>query len=131
MDKEQITFDGIPIPLTMETLLDAYNHSWIDYDWWEEPRRHRQMTAFRARILRQFEQYEIYHGFYMGDVMMIETITEKDDVIEHLRIALNDCDIEITAKDARIAELEAELEETAGELINTDAKLRDEKYPRS
>jgi len=36
-------------------------------------------------------------------------IAEKDDVIEHLRIALNDCDVEITAKDTRIAELEAEL----------------------
>ena len=104
MDKEQITFDGIPIPLTMETLLDAYNHSWIDYDWWEEPRRHRQMTAFRARILRTFAVCKSINADLLTEIEM---------------------------QNARIAELEAELEETAGELINTDAKLRDEKYPRS
>ena len=41
--------------------------------------------------------------------MECKKCAEKDDVIERLRLALNDCDVEITEKAARIAELEREL----------------------
>ena len=66
--------------MKLETILDAFEKTVFDV----YPRRARQREAFRARILRQFEQYEIYHGFHMGDVMMIETITEKDTRIAEL-----------------------------------------------
>ena len=63
-----------------------------------------QEAAFRARILRTFEQYEIYHGFHMGDVMMIETITEKDARIAELEATVTEL-LVISAKE-RIARLE-------------------------
>ena len=42
--------------------------------------------------------------------MECKKCAEKDDVIERLRLALNDCDVEITEQAARIAELEAKSE---------------------
>ena len=104
-------------------------------------KRQRQYNAFRDRILRTFEQYEIYHGFHMGDVMMIETITEKDKRLDVLRAEydfLLDGSKELKAEleekeyqiylheqalahqDAKIAELEA----TVTELLVISAKER-------
>jgi hypothetical protein len=51
----------------------------------------RQINAFRARILRMFEEqkrqleeWETYHGFYIGDLEFIETMHDKDVQIEKL-----------------------------------------------
>ncbi len=58
-DKEQVTFDGIPIPLTMETLVDVMEKA--DYEKYGSlmvddsklyGKRLRQVAAFRERILR-------------------------------------------------------------------------------
>ncbi len=84
---EQITFDGIPIPLTMETLLYCYIYT---CNLWK-PERARQQTAFRSRILRMF--------------------AEKDEQVEYegLYRQLSEKNAEIRAKDTRIADLETTL----------------------
>ena len=115
MDKEQITFAGIPIPLTMETLLSAMLMTSVSLphetlsEWGKRKRQH---LAFRARILRMgklLEQYQIYHGYHMGDIEMIETITEKDEELglEKLRFDLEVAENmglkkQLVEKDARI-----------------------------
>ena len=38
--------------MKLETYLNAYIAAWTQYDWWVNRRKHRQMKAFRARILR-------------------------------------------------------------------------------
>ena len=72
--------------MKIETILNAMERAYERVDWIapQPAKFERQYRAFRARILRMFEQYEIYHGFHMGDVMMIETITEKDARIAEL-----------------------------------------------
>ena len=113
--------------MKLETILNAmigtglFAFEWKDED---KAKRKRQHEAFRAQILRVFEQgwcfqcgrrefdgtiyhtydckysemerqlaekdkeieqWEIYHGFHMGDQGMIETITEKDKRLDVLR----------------------------------------------
>ena len=91
--------------MKIETILNAMAATYYSVSWpanlWEDDelpasnvpnnvlKHRRQYRAFRARILRQFEQYEIYHGFHMGDLMMIETITEKDARIAELNSEIN------------------------------------------
>lgn len=91
MKDEQVTFDGIPIPLTLATLLDAmiataYSQSEMAINLMDEApylkRVDRQYTAFRERILR--------------------VDAEKDMHIELLKSSVSLAH----AKDARIAELE-------------------------
>ena len=55
MNDEQVTFDGIPIPLTLETLLTCYLYT---YNIWK-PARARQRAAFRSRILMKFDAKEM------------------------------------------------------------------------
>ena len=55
MTDEQITFAGIPIPLTIPTILDAMVATACGNMNWKQARRiraKRQYRAFRARILR-------------------------------------------------------------------------------
>ena len=94
-----------------ETILDAMVKAELD----RTDVRKRQIAAFRARILRMD--------------------AEKADVIEHLRIVLNDCDIEITAKDDRIERLENDLSQCVqwkdkqiAELVQRIAELEKEIY---
>ena len=83
--------------MKLETYLNAMAYSLMKRSYLEAHtlkwyKRQRQLAAFRARILRmdaekdkRLEQWEIYHGFHMGDEQMIETITEKDAEIEELK----------------------------------------------
>ncbi len=84
----------VPGPEKMETLLDAMSRS-AKLVYYGHPKHRekleRQEAAFRARILardkekdKRIEQWEIFHGFHMGDEQMIETITEKDKRIDKL-----------------------------------------------
>jgi len=92
-------FDGIPIPLTLETILDAmvataYTQSDVfkeTMEWAPYLKRvERQHNAFRARILRM-------------DAEKVEIIKILDSQYVVLTNALAD-------KDKRIAELEEEVE---------------------
>ena len=38
--------------MKIETILNAYIAAWTQYDWWENRSKHRQMKAFRARIIK-------------------------------------------------------------------------------
>ncbi len=102
MKDEQVTFDGIPIPLTLETLVNATVEARIDeINSYKSGVRSRQYRAFRERILR--------------------VDAEKDEELNHLRKYRNmelTRDLEkwskkhlkkkdeLAAKDTRIAELE-------------------------
>ena len=61
MMDEQATFAGVPIPLTMETVLDAMADAISSYAFWggvdihRDKRGLRQYHAFRDRILRIFD----------------------------------------------------------------------------
>ena len=97
MNDEQVTFDGIPIPLTLETLLTCYLYT---YNIWK-PERARQRAAFRSRILR--------------------TAAEKDDEIgdishyfDYVFEQLEDCRKEIIEKDEEIRVLEETIREMRG-----------------
>ena len=102
MDKEQVTFDGIPIPLTMETILDAMTETiyeaWYRYQWtpWLLKKRERQYRAFRARILRlDAEKDRDIRLLKDGNMILAKLMVER-----------------VADKDARIAELEKEKEAT-------------------
>jgi hypothetical protein len=78
-----------PGPEKIETLLNAMEETkeWRYIIVENSPlyrRRERQHTAFRARILRMFEEWETYHGFYIGDEEFIETMHDKDMRIKQL-----------------------------------------------
>jgi hypothetical protein len=83
--REPVTFCGIPIPLTMETILDALVKAELD----RTDMRRRQIAAFRSRILRMY--------------------AEKDSIIAYWEKNSNENAGILAAKDKRIAELEAEL----------------------
>ena len=85
MNDEQVTFDGIPIPLTLETLLTCYLYT---YNIWK-PVRARQRVAFRARILRMFAEKD-------GEIVILK---EGAKYLKETR----------DKRDARIAELDAEV----------------------
>ena len=69
---------------------------------------------------KEIEQWEIYHGFHMGDQGMIETITEKDKRLDVLRA---EHDFLLDGSRELKAEL-AELEATVTELLVISAKER-------
>jgi hypothetical protein len=86
---EASTFAGIPIPLTMETLLDAFHetHDWI------RPQKVRQYRAFRERILRMYRERD-----RQASKSFDLWCTERGIAQDKQRI--------IEDKDKRIAELE-------------------------
>ena len=96
MDKEQITFDGIPIPLTLETILNAMVIASSEMDFIKDPKlyhkRNRQTNAFRARILRLDNESR--------EAIAIYITTVKD-----LNIKLSDKLITIYELEQRIAEI--------------------------
>jgi len=102
---EQVTFDGIPIPLGTETILDAMITAQNRYVarryslQIEDEKCLRQYHAFRARILRMFE---------VGKAINADLV------------------MEIEMRDARIAELEADSET----LNNYCSKVDREKVTR-
>ena len=89
MNDEQVTFDGIPIPLTLETLLTCYLYT---YNIWK-PVRARQRVAFRARILRM-------------DAEKDDEIAVISDYFDNVFAQLEDCRKEIIEKDEEIRVLE-------------------------
>ena len=121
MDKEQITFAGIPIPLTMETLLSAMLMTSVSLphetlsEWGKRKRQH---LAFRARILRMDDEKDEELGLekLRFDLEVAENmglkkqLVEKDARIERI-LAIDDAhklshEFALEEKDARIAELE-------------------------
>jgi uncharacterized coiled-coil protein SlyX len=118
MIDEQVTFAGIPIPLTMETILDALGYAMAERiifsnDIYLFEKRHRQVEAFRERILRRGNRLNFIIGVALerGEriLELEQQLAEKDDVIEGQFKALMRQQKTIAAEDARIAELEKEL----------------------
>ena len=118
MNDEQITFDGIPIPLTLETILTCYLYT---YNIWK-PVRARQRVAFRARILRMFAEKD-------GEIVILkegakylkETRDKRDARIEHLENDLSQC---VQWKDKQIVELVRGVAEYRKEIIEKDEEIR-------
>ena len=107
MDKEQVTFDGIPIPLTLETILNAFDlvSYWLEHNPGDRYEIYqRQRNAFRARILRMD--------------------AEKDE-LEELR---NEHWKEIMRQAKRIAEYRKEIIEQDEEIRVLEKYIKDHDY---
>jgi len=99
MTDEQVTFDGIPIPLTLETILSAMVKAKIGDKYWLSDciKRDRQYRAFRARILeinarKDDEIGEIGHYFdYVFEQLedCRKEIIEKDIALEMIEAGYN------------------------------------------
>ena len=115
MDKEQITFDGIPIPLTMETIVNAMLKAESDriiVPYPQSSRRLRQRTAFRDRILLLCENGEDLDRVVKEKWEAIEQIESMEVFIDGLHYEMEKA---LKEKDARIAELEAQIEDIAAD----------------
>ena len=96
MTDEQVTFDGIPIPLTLETILNAMENVRVGSGW-DMDRRIRQYNAFHARILeinarKDDEIGEIGHYFdYVFEQLedCRKEIIEKDIALEMIEAGYN------------------------------------------
>ena len=112
MNEEQITFDGIPIPLTMKTILDAMVRTRLmlfdpDINLARAYIRKRQYRAFRARIIRMYNVRGAHIDLlYKAEELRDEQVAEKAARIERWIDAANQLQSEIDVKDTRIAELE-------------------------
>ena len=98
MNDEQVTFDGIPIPLTLETILSAMVKAKIGDKYWLSDciKRDRQYRAFRARILRT-------------DAENIEQLAQAEIQERNLNKRIDEYRKEIIEKDEEIRVLEAEI----------------------
>ena len=108
MNDEQVTFDGIPIPLTLETILSAMEEAHdialksavLGYPLNPKHPRIRQYHAFRARILRmdaenieQLAQAEIQERNLNKRIAEYrKEIIEKDEEIRVLEKYIKDHD---------------------------------------
>jgi hypothetical protein len=109
-EKEQITFDGIPIPLTVETILDAMEVT--VYEMLPYLRRLRQYRAFRARILRLDAEKDrdirlLKEGNMILAKLMVERVAAKDARIAELKTTLKWSIATAEKLTARIAEMES------------------------
>jgi hypothetical protein len=133
---EPVTFAGIPIPLTMETLLDAMEKAnqksleyFIDFDP-EFAKAVRQYHAFCARIIRMFRKRDSQasKSFYLWTTergitndlrrqlaVKDKTIQAKQESEVSLSKMVASRDEQLVAKDARIAELEEQIEDILAE----------------
>jgi hypothetical protein len=85
MTDEQVTFAGIPIPLKLETILNAYTntHSYI------KPQRVRLNRELRSRILRMDNRLNFTIGVAMERG---ERILELEQENQRLRALLDDAE---------------------------------------
>ena len=109
MTDEQITFAGIPIPLTIPTILNAMVATACGNMNWKQARRiraKRQYRAFRARILRMDERKDILLAQWEN---INEVNTDR-----------------ATQKDARIAEMHQRIMELVKHKDNCSEEANDE-----
>jgi len=103
MNDEQVTFGGIPIPLTLETILSAMDQSWEEYYNEQDERKIRQFNAFRVQILRMEAEKNARIDEYRKEVI------EKDEEIRVLEKYIKDHDYK-TILDYMEKYLEEEME---------------------
>lgn len=108
MKDEQVTFDGIPIPLTLETILNAMEKSIslvsVMGKQGFETVRYRQYRAFRARILQK------YHALELLVQLQNEGLVQRKARIAELETVQN-CTGYNNQGSRRVAELEQQLAE--------------------
>jgi hypothetical protein len=125
MTDEQVTFAGVPIPLKLETILDALGYAMAERiifsnDIYLFEKRHRQVEAFRERILRMDNRLNFTIGVALerGEriLELEQQLAEKDAKITLFNVCRDsydtllkqqiELDQQLAEKDARIAELE-------------------------
>ena len=94
MDKEQVTFDGIPIPLTVETILNAMEKAYPNSvpffgAFADDPKRERQWHAFRDRIIRLDERSKMKTYTLEGKIAELEAEVDiRDKALDDSQVDL-------------------------------------------
>jgi len=123
MTDEQITFAGIPIPLTIPTILDAMVATACGNMNWKQARRiraKRQYHAFRDRILRMDAEKEERIRYW------INVHNDNLKMIINLVDSLQAERKQLAAKDARIAEMRQRIMELVKHKDNCSEEANDE-----